>query len=296
MDNKRNVKMAFVILHYNSIDDTEACVSSIERLRQSEDCCIVIVDNASPNNTGIRLRDRYRGKSNINVVLANENYGFSKGNNIGYRLVKNHYNADFITICNNDIVFEDIDFIEKTETLYEQTGFYVMGPDVYNPKLGIHQSPLGADSPSKKAALRTIALNTAAEFTFPIYWVLFGKRQLMKQDIRDDSVSDYDMPKENVPIMGACITFSKDMAELRNNAFEPMTFLYYEEYLLFNYCRDKQLKIVYSPDIKVIHNEGAATATAAKDKKDKYKRLIHNIRKAAIIYYDSLKKPMKRKK
>ena len=289
MAEKRKIKMAFVILHYNSIEDTEACVDSIKQLERSEECCIVIVDNASPNNTGKILKEKYEDNKSINVVLAKENYGFSKGNNIGYRLAKKHYDADYITICNNDIVFEDRDYITKTESLYSETDFYVMGPDIYNPKLGIHQSPLGSDSPSKTAALKTIVLNTVAEITFPLYYLIFGKKQLAKMDMRKDSVQDYDTHKDNVPLMGACITFSKKMIELKENAFEPITFLYYEEFMLYNYCRNKELKMVYSPDIKVIHNEGSATNTAAKDKKDKYKRLIHNIRKAAIVYYKSLK-------
>lgn len=40
-------KFSFVILHYNSIDDTYQCVESIEKHCQNIDYRIYIVDNAS---------------------------------------------------------------------------------------------------------------------------------------------------------------------------------------------------------------------------------------------------------
>lgn len=45
-------KFAFVILHYNTIEDTEACVRSIHNYCRNYEYHIYVIDNASPNNSG----------------------------------------------------------------------------------------------------------------------------------------------------------------------------------------------------------------------------------------------------
>ena len=313
MKDKKKVCMAFVILHYNSIDDTRKCIESIRRLAEvytktdlnsgtvqligrdstkekQEPVHIVVVDNASPNGSGSLLKNEYGGVSDITLIMNRKNSGFSAGNNIGYKYVKENLEPDFVTVCNNDIVFDDEDFISKVVTEYKERHFFVMGPDIFNPILGIHQSPLGETSPSPAAARRTIKLNTIAEYTFPLFWPVFGKREVEKAKKRGDSVPDYDVSKEDVPLMGACLVLSKDFLEVRDNAFEPVTFMYYEEFMLYNFCIRNGYAMVYEPSIHVTHNEGSATKTAAKDEKDKYRRLVKNIRRAAQVYLDDMLK------
>ena len=43
--------ISFVILHYNSIEDTQKCIQSIKQLDGHQEIKVVIVDNASPNGT-----------------------------------------------------------------------------------------------------------------------------------------------------------------------------------------------------------------------------------------------------
>ena len=283
---KRQVEMAFVILHYNTLEDTKRCVESIREMNGSDNLAIVIVDNASPNGSGAEVHKMYQNDRDIKVILNKSNDGFSRGNNIGFRYIRKTYDAKFITICNSDIVFNDKTYIEDVRRIYEREGFCVLGPDIYNPKLKIHQSPLGEKSPSLSEVKRTIMLNKLAEITFPIFYPLIGKKEVAKAKKREDSVPDYDVDKDNVPLMGACFIFSDEFK--RSKAFAPETFLYYEEFLLYNYCRRNDLRMIYRPEIKVTHNEGGATKSVSADEKNRYRRLVHNIRKAAEIYYKDL--------
>ena len=287
MDKKR-VRMGYVILHYNSIADTRACVESIQRMPSFGDSRVVIVDNASPNGTGRALADQYRGDAHIEVLLNDTNGGFSAGNNLGYGRLRETCDADFITVCNNDVVFPEPDYCEKVEQAYAARPFHVLGPDIYNPGLGIHQSPLGDAAPSAMAARRTILLNGLAERCFPLFWALFGRRTLASFRERGDSVKNYGAPAENVPLMGACLVFSRDYVALRREAFSPVTFLYYEEFLLYNYCARNGLRMVYRPEIRIIHNEGRATSTLSKNEREKLRRLVHNTRLAAQVYLRDL--------
>ena len=64
-----NKLIGFVILHYNTIRETRNCVSSILALEHANNSRIVIVDNASPNQTGKILSEDYCRNQNVEVIL-----------------------------------------------------------------------------------------------------------------------------------------------------------------------------------------------------------------------------------
>lgn len=68
--------ISFVILHYNSIEDTQKCIQSIKQLDGHQEIKVVIVDNASPNGTGLKLAGQYAGDEMVDVLCREENDGF----------------------------------------------------------------------------------------------------------------------------------------------------------------------------------------------------------------------------
>ena len=60
-------RFGFVILNYRTMDETMDCVKSIdEHIREAHE--IVIVDNASPDGSGEKLRQVYDGRDDIKVI------------------------------------------------------------------------------------------------------------------------------------------------------------------------------------------------------------------------------------
>lgn len=55
---------------------------------------------------------------------------------------KQKYNPDYIVISNNDVVFFQKDFERKIMQIYKETHFDILGPDIYVPRHGDHQSPM----------------------------------------------------------------------------------------------------------------------------------------------------------
>lgn len=290
MAEKRKIRMAYIILHYRTPEDTRACVGSILRMPSAGESRIVIVDNGSPDGSGEALSREYAGTEQVHVILNGENSGFSRGNNLGYRYALEHTDPDLVTVCNNDIVFPDPDYAERIEAIYRREGFHVLGPDIYNPRMEIHQSPLGTDSPGRKDARRTVLLNAAADLLFPVFWPLIGRKDAERLHHRADSTADWDKAMDNVPLMGACLVLSRDFTAERDTLFAPETFLYYEEYLLFNSCRRAGMKMIYRPEVRVLHHEGSATAAGARNEKERYRRMVKHTRQAAGIYLNDLKR------
>lgn len=81
-------KVCYVILHYNTIDKTIQCISSVLKQKIQSiktDVKIIIVDNGSLNNSGKILQKKYKTNKAVHIIIEKENHGFARGNNIGYQ-------------------------------------------------------------------------------------------------------------------------------------------------------------------------------------------------------------------
>ena len=122
-------KIIFLILHYYTIEDTIKCIESIEKLNYKNKE-IVVVDNGSPNDSGIELEKLYKKSKNIHIILSKENLGFARGNNLGFKYAKEKLNADFIVMCNNDTKIIESNFIKQIITKYQEHKYSVLGPKI----------------------------------------------------------------------------------------------------------------------------------------------------------------------
>ena len=75
-------RLSIVIVSYNARADLERCLESLVRARPSVDHEILVVDNASPDDTVQAVRTRWAG---VRLIEAGSNAGFAKANNIGIR-------------------------------------------------------------------------------------------------------------------------------------------------------------------------------------------------------------------
>ncbi len=220
------------------------------------------------------------------------NLVFSKGNNAGYRYVKENYNPDFIVVTNNDVVFYQDDFEEKIVQIASRTGFQVLGPDVYIPRHKDHQSPLFQhaitveelkreldeyryyrENPEKFAKrLQIHAFKNMLCSKSRLINLIYGK-------LRGKDSLDYRKEYENVGLQGSCLIFSRSFIEREDKAFDPEPFLYEEEVLLFYRCKSKGFKMVYSPEIGIRHEEGASFNHGNKPGIDKLRFMLdHHVR------------------
>ena len=133
--------ICYIILHYKNIGDTIKCVESLKNTADYSSRYI-IVDNGSGDGSGEKLKQLYKNDAQCSVLLLPENLGFSKGNNEGYQYAKQKFNPDYIVITNNDVVFFQKDFERKIMRIYKETHFDILGPDIYVPRHGDHQSPM----------------------------------------------------------------------------------------------------------------------------------------------------------
>lgn len=288
-------KIAFIILHYLTTEETIKCVESINSLECNDsELFTIIVDNASPNQSGTILLDRYKDDDGITVILNGNNSGFSNGNNLGISYAKEHIDPDYYIVANNDVQFLQNDILVQIVNEYRESQFDVLGPDIYNTRLHVHQSPLRNTVPSLAEVNRTIRLNKIVCNTYPFSYPLMWLEKRKEANITD--AVGYDRRQDDVSLYGACLIFSKKYVERRMSSneekkvFYPETFLYYEEALMMLWNTKNDAKSVYSPKLKVNHAESVATEKDSKNQTNRWYRGARNIIDSASIYREKLLK------
>ena len=266
-------KYGIVILHYIAYDMTKECIDTLISNYSNNPIVVAIVDNASSNNSGRRLKEDYDVIPNVHVIINEINEGFAKGNNIGYRFLRERYDLEYIIVMNNDVVINQHDFFETINVIYAESQFAVLGPDIINPLTGVHQSPshIHAFTREEVLAQKSHLEKHDRYFTFYYFKHEFGEwiKKILGRKSEQTRIKLHEEEIVNPVLQGACYIFSREFINYRENAFCPDTFLYYEEDILHAECIKLSLKIVYSPKLQVYHMEDVATNMKYRSK---YKR------------------------
>ena len=254
----------YVILHYQSIEITKKCVDKL--LMFSKDNPSIIVDNCSPNGSGKQLEKMYSKCINITVIINEENQGFAKGNNLGYQYIKRKYSLNYVVVMNNDIMIEDNDFAVIIEQFMEKNEVDVCGPDMVTLK-GNHQNPLQLKPYTSKYLQRRVRADKIKVLLLRtrLFWKLYENyKKTNKIPIRTKQPTVFDCI-----LHGSCIIYGPEYIKREQNAFLPITYMYNEEAILYDYLVHKGYKTGYCSDVTILHMEGVSTSERIENKKKK---------------------------
>ncbi len=252
----KNHKIGYVILHYQALEETRACVSTILKILAGQDI-VIIVDNHSPNGSGEVLYREFLHTSGVTVILNAENLGFAQGNNVGYAMAKHQYNCDFIVMLNNDTLVRQTDFRDRILAAYNAYRFAVMGPKILcadgtvnpcSPSVPIHTNV-------RRAKVGQISNYIRYLFSICNLDILAGRildRRLQTGNLKTEFY------QENVQIAGCCLIFSKEYID-QFEGLNSGTFMYLEETILYIMVKKAGLKMIYNPALEIVHSEDAAT-------------------------------------
>ena len=289
------MKIAYVILHYLAEKDTIECAESIiNATKDSEhETTIIIIDNGSTNNSYNTIKKSFEGNESVVIIRNDDNLGFAKGNNVGFRYAKEKIRADFIVQLNNDTLVEQNDFNEKIVSKYEEKHYAVLGPDIVTTD-GCHQNPGNKQSwrlrelaffrLKKRARILLTYLNMdslasrAIESTKKIYHT-----KTLCEDV------------ENTILHGACLIFSP----LYISQFDGMcdeTFLYMEEDILKLQADYYGFLMLYSSELMVFHKEDVSTNMVEGTSNEKIRRKYRMLIDSSKVYTRLKKKLIKEKK
>ncbi|HNO75134.1 MAG TPA: glycosyltransferase family 2 protein [Nitrosomonas mobilis] len=204
---------------------------------------IIVVDNASTDTSIVRLKDAFFGDGQLNIISLQKNVGFAAGCNLGLSAVVFPY----ILFINPDCLISS-DAVERLRQVIEsdrRTG--MVGGRLLNAD-GSEQGGSRRAIPTPwRAFVRATGLYRFARF-FP---TLFFDFHLHHQPLPDQ-------PIEVEAISGALMLVRRQAIDAVG-IWDEGYFLHCED---LDWCmrfRQKNWKILFVPDVPVLHHQGACS-------------------------------------
>ena len=293
------IDIAFVILHYNTIKETNDLVLSIKNRIDTQNYRIVIVDNFSPNNSGEILQEQYKYDESVEVVLLQDNIGFARGNNKGIDFIRSRFDSDYICCMNNDTLLIQNNFTRLIKKEYLKSNAAVIGPLGYLKNNFLQKSRYRLDSiENYRKELETYKCIIEgkphkSKFVRQMqekHIILYKVLRRIKKNVKIISNQIIQLfRKTDVVLHGSCLIFTRSFFE-KLSGFNPNTFLYREEELLYISLKKNNLLSVYTPNIKIKHFEDAATNSLNKTKDELKEVKLRNQINSLSVLIDEMTK------
>jgi len=230
--------VSIIIVNYNTSELLKDCLLSLIEKTEGLTYEVIIVDNASVDDSIDMLRENF---PNIVLIASKENLGFGKANNLGANYAKGKYlfllNTDTLLINNAiNILFK---FMENN------CDIGVCGGNLYH-KDG---------QPNYSYSLRFPSLFTIFFYRFHLTWLIPS----MQENFNSTSQS-----KEVAIIIGADYFIRKNIYD-RLGGFDPKYFMYIEDGDLSYRVKNIMNSPLFSvPDAKIVHIQGKSSNTDQK--------------------------------
>lgn len=220
--------VSVVIVNYNTSRLLFNCLKSIYTQTEGVVCEIIVVDNASCDNSIDMLGQNF---PKVITIASSENLGFGRANNLGVKQAKGKYifllNSDTILLNNAVKVFHD--FMEdRPQEAIGAIGGWLLTKEL-NPNLSYNNFTTGGN-------------------TIKMLWCKFRKKE---------QFCDHSKPMQVDYVIGADLFMKKSVFE-KLDGFDPVYFMYGEE-------SDLQIRMEYEglqryiiPGTKIIHLDGGS--------------------------------------
>ena len=226
----------------------ESIIVAIERLREHYSLGVTpiyLVNNSDHINLdlgNIRHKEAFeRHQITLNDIQGHGNIGYGSAHNLTMRQLK----SDFHLILNPDIILEDDALLRALEILISDKGIVTLSPNAKS-VLG-NKLHLCKRYPSALILLIRGFLPNKAKILFRAKLARYEMRELEESDLIT-----------NVPLASGCFMLVKTESLKKLEGFDKRYFLYFEDFDL-SLRMSKLGRLVYAPNVKIIHGGGDAS-------------------------------------
>lgn len=258
--------IGILILNFNNSKDTIECIKSIMAYTTIS-YKLLVVDNGSSKTDDVvhiekflNQQGSYKRLDSSSVVLEKFNFlvsktndGYAQGNNKGLIPLENDADIDKILILNNDILFTDDIMPTLLDVLEQDSSVGVVCP------LLKKRNNVSIDF---NCARKCISVKNLGLIYLLAYRNMFGLVDRVKRNSLIFKANQTLLSQKKVEIelpSGSCMMFRKEVLQEINN-FDPNTFLYFEENILFRKLQEHGYKNYILPQISCIHLGASTTA------------------------------------
>ena len=246
--------LSVVIVNYQTFDLTKNTLNSILEYDYPFSYEIIVVDNASGDDSLSRLKDYFNDK--VKFIASAENNGFAAGNNQALDIAQGRY----VLLLNSDtIVWEN-----TLENIY----YYMEKHD-------------NVGACGCRVLLENGELDKACKRSFPNVKNSFFRLFHIPTNSKDDNYNLDNLPDDEIYEID-CLTgafmFIRSKALNEAGFLDETFFMYGEDIDLCYRIKKSGWKIVYYGESKITHLKGAS-------RKKQKSKLIYEFYRAMYIYY-----------
>lgn len=225
------MKLAVILVNYNGKKYNEACIESVLANEIDGELRIIVVDNASADDSVQSLRARYGSEDRVVLEQLDENYGFSYANNVGIRLAL-AWGADAVLLLNNDTEIGERMLRELLACAKRHPGSMIAPKICYSDDRKRIWSAGGSVSPVIRK-VRHIGLN-------------------------EEDRGQYE-EERRISFATGCCLFLPVQVIRRAGLLDERFFLYYEDTEYSFRLQGLGIGIYYCPQAVMVHKVGAST-------------------------------------
>ncbi|MDP2209679.1 MAG: glycosyltransferase family 2 protein [Bacteroidota bacterium] len=232
--------VSIIILTYNGLSLTRQLLNSLKKNVDIKNNEVIVVDNASTDNTVAELKKEYDW---IQVIENEANIGFGAANNLAAKIAR----GEILLFLNNDVIVED-DFITQVVQKLSNDTIGALGPKILNPD---HTFQLSA------GRYPTVLNELEDKFVYKYYRRIGWLRKSVENKFSKEKLVDW--------ITGASL-FIKRKVFNEIGGFDEKYFMYFEDKDLCKRVRDLGYNVVYFPDVRIVHLLGQSSNIAQAEK------------------------------
>lgn len=230
--------LSIIIVSFNTKELLKRCITELMEASKNLDYEIIVVDNNSKDGSEEMVKKDF---PSIQFIQSGANLGFGAANNLGFK----KSSGEFIVLLNSDAFIVGDSLELALDKMKSDSKIGLLGGQLRGEK-GEWQ-PSARTFPSLINDLYILSGLSDKYSTSKI----FGKPDMTYKNQNEEFECDW--------IPGAFSIIRREA--LGEEIFDEKFFLYYEEVDMCLRLKSDGWKILYSPEIEVIHLGGASTST-----------------------------------
>ena len=239
--------VSVIIVNYHGLEDTIACVQSLQTSRNTENLKIIVVnaddDSAERSKSTQVLQDQFPKIE----ILERKNLGFSGGNNEGAAYTLQNHNPEYLLFLNNDTRVDPSAIHELVSFAHNHNGeLAAYAPKIYfESGYEFHKNAYNSSEHGK------------------VFWNAGGlvDRKNMyawHRGVDEVDFGQFDRAQETGFVTGCCMLVSRQTYQ-KIGGWNTKYFLYLEDLDYSERLRGRKGKLWYVPQAKIWHKNAGSS-------------------------------------
>jgi GT2 family glycosyltransferase len=251
-------KALIITVNFRQDPCTLRFLDSATKLNGFASCDLLVVNNASEDNSASGIRRASAEFRNIELLVSPQNEGYFGAANWALRhYLEIHGTPEWVVVCNNDVVFDDPQFLPR---LFKKDpdALGMIAPSIISGLTGYDENPSIRHRPSQFRMWRYRVWLSNYYLMWFKQWLSPFVRRTRYTIKKWTSGADSPAASPIYAPSGAFLIFSRRFFEA-GGFIDDGSFLYAEEFRVAEMCRHLGLPVIHDPELRVWHQGSQST-------------------------------------